>query len=390
VTVERSLLVEIEGTFASGSAVRKAEILRRVTDLFLAGANDYSDEQVDLFDGVIFRLAERIETKARAELAHRLAPVENAPAAVVRRLARDESIEVARPILIQSKRLTDDDLLAIAEDNSQERLLAISQRAALSENVSDLLVTRGNRDVVLSVTKNEGASISHAGYAKLVDRSIDDEVLAICVGMRKDIPREHFHTLISKASEVVFEKLAASNPTAVAEVQKVLTGITGQQVAAHPKITRDYTEAEAQFDSMRRSGKPADAAVQEFAASGKFVETVAALATLSRAPRELVENVMSDRRGENDFTLLLAKAAGLSWPTAKKICILRRGPGGLPPLAIEAARQSFASLKTETAQRVIRFYNERHTALGNFQRLEQHIREEGVEPRMPRLSAASQ
>jgi uncharacterized protein (DUF2336 family) len=390
VTVERSLLVEIEGTFASGSAVRKAEILRRVTDLFLAGANDYSDEQVDLFDGVIFRLAERIETKARAELAHRLAPVDNAPAAVVRRLARDESIEVATPILIQSKRLTDDDLLAIAENNSQDRLLAISKRAALSENVSDVLVTRGNRDVVLSVTQNEGASFSHAGYGKLVDKSIDDEVLAICVGMRKDIPREHFHTLISKASEVVFEKLAASNPTAVAEVQKVLTGITGQQLAVHPKAARDYTEAEAQFDSMRRSGKPADAAVQEFAAAGKFVETVAALAMLSRAPRELVENVMSDRRGENDFTLLLAKAAGLSWPTAKKICILRRGPGGLPPLAIEAARQSFASLKTETAQRVIRFYNERHTALGNFQRLEQHIREEGVEPKMPRLSAASQ
>jgi uncharacterized protein (DUF2336 family) len=390
VTVERSLLVEIEGTFASGSAVRKAEILRRVTDLFLAGASDYSDEQVDLFDGVIFRIAERIETKARAELANRLAPIDNAPTETVRRLARDESIEVARPILIQSNRLTDDDLLAIAEDNSQERLLAISKRAALSENVSDVLVTRGNRDVVLSVTRNEGASFSNVGYGKLVDRSIDDEVLAICVGMRKDIPREHFHTLISKASEVVFEKLAASNPTAVAEVQKVLTGITGQQMAAHPKATRDYTEAEAKFESLRRSGKPADAAVQEFAASGKFVETVAALSTLSRAPRELVENVMSDRRGENDFTLLLAKAAGLSWPTAKKICILRRGPGGLPPLAIEAARQSFASLKTETAQRVIRFYNERHTALGNFQRLEQHIREEGTEPRMPRLSAASQ
>ena len=131
-------------------------------------------------------------------------------------------------------------------------------------------------------------------------------------------------------------------------------------------------------------------AVYEFAASGKFEETVAALSTLSRTPRELVENVMSDRRGDNDFTLLLAKAAGLSWPTAKQICILRRGPGGLPPLAIEAARQSFASLKMETAQRVIRFYNERHTAVANFQRLEQHIREEGLGPRMPRLSAASQ
>ncbi|MEJ2374880.1 MAG: hypothetical protein P8Y71_05465 [Pseudolabrys sp.] len=42
-----------------------------------------------------------------------------------------------------------------------------------------------------------------------------------------------------------------------------------------------------------------------------------ALSELSRTPKELVENVLSDRRGENDITLLLAKAAGLSWPTAK-------------------------------------------------------------------------
>jgi len=371
--VERSLLVEIEGAFASGSAGKQAEILRRVTDLFLAGARNYSGEQVDLFDGVISRLAETIETKARAELANRLAPVENAPPATVRQLARDESIEVAGPILTQSPRLTDEDLLAIAEDNSQERLLAISKRAALSENVSDVLVARGNRDVVLSVTQNDGARFSDSGYGKLVDRSIDDEVLAICVGMRKDIPREHFHALISKASEAVFAKLAASNPAAIAEVQKVLTGITGQEVAVKPKLKRDYREAEEQFDIMRRLGMPPDAAVQELASSGKFLETVAALSALSHAPREFVESVMSDRRGENDSALLLAKAAGLSWPSAKKICILRRGPGGLPPLAIEAARQSFEGLKTETAQRVIRFYTERHNALGNFQRLAQQI-----------------
>jgi hypothetical protein len=390
VLVERSLLVEIEGVFASGSAGKQAEILRRVTDLFLAGAGNYSGEQVDLFDGVISRLAERIETKARAELANRLAPVENAPQATVRRLARDESIEVAGPILTQSPRLTDEDLLAIAEDNSQERLLAISKRAALSENVTDALVTRGNHDVVLSVTQNEGARFSDSGYGKLVDRSIDDEVLAICVGMRKDIPRDHFHVLISRASEAVFAKLAASNPAAIAEVQKVLTGITGQEVAAKPKARRDYRETEEQFDIMRRSGAPADAAVQQLASSGKFLETVAALSALSRAPREFVETVMSDRRGANDSALLLAKAAGLSWPTAKQICILRRGPGSLPPLAMEAARQSFEGLKTETAQRVVRFYNERHNALGNFQRLAQQIHEQDSEPRMPRFSAAAQ
>lgn len=64
-------------------------------------------------------------------------------------------------------------------------------------------------------TRNEGAQISDAGYTTLVDWSINDEVLAICVSMRTDIPQEHFNALIAKASEVVFEKLAASNPHAV-------------------------------------------------------------------------------------------------------------------------------------------------------------------------------
>ena len=355
---EHSLITELEGSFRSGSPARQVEMLRRVTDLFLAGASTYSDEQVDLFDGVISRLADRIETKARAELANRLAPVNNAPTTTVRWLARDDSIDVAGPILTQSSRLTDEDLLEIAENNSQERLLAISKRAALSESVGDALVIRGNRDVVLSVTQNEGARFSDSGYGRLVERSIDDEVLAICVGMRKDIPREHFHTLIAQASEVVFDKLAASNPAGVQEVQRVLTGITGQEVRTRRELVS--------FDTAALSGHSAEALVQEFAANGDFEETIAALSALSRAPRALVETVMSDRRGDNDFAL--------SWPTALQLCIMRRGPGGMPAMAIDAARRKFERLQLETAQRVVRFYNERHAAVANFHELAQTMR----------------
>jgi uncharacterized protein (DUF2336 family) len=384
---ERSLIAEIEGTFASGSAEKQAEIVRRVTDLFLAGADTYSDEHVDLFDGVISRLAEKIETKARVELAHRLAPVDNAPPMTVRRLARDESIDVAGPILSRSNRLTDEDLLAIASNDSQDRLLAISKRSTLSEKVSDVLVAHGNRDVVLSVTQNEGARFSDAGYGKLVDRSINDEVLVICVSMRKDIPQVHFNALIAKASEVVFEKLVASNPHAVYEVHRVLADITGQDAAAQPKAKRDYREAAAQFDIIRRSGAPVDPVVCEYAAKGKFEETVAALSALCQAPSKLVESVMNDSRAENDFALILAKAAGLSWPTAKQICTLRRKAFRYSPQAIEAARRSFDRLQPATAQRLVRFYNERHSALANFQELAQHIRAQ--DSTVLRLSGAS-
>src|SRR6478736_7090922 len=384
---ERSIIAEIEGTFASGSADKQADILRRVTDLFLAGAHNYSDDHVDLFDGVISRIAEKIETKARAELAHRLAPAPNAPPMTVRKLVHDESIEVAGPILSLSNRLSDEDLLAIASGKSQDRLLAISKRTSLSEKVSDVLVTHGNRDVVLSVTRNEGARISDAGYTKLVDRSINDEVLAICVSMRKDIPQEHFNALIAKASEVVFEKLAASNPHAVYEVHRVLTDITGHDATAQPGKKRDYREAAAQFDIVRRSGAPVDPVVCEYAAKGKFEETVAALSALCQAPSKLVESVMNDSRAESDFALILAKAAGLSWPTAKQICILRRKAFRYSPQSIEAARHSFDRLQPTTAQRLVRFYNERHSALANFQELAQHIRTQDSEA--PRLSGTS-
>jgi len=237
-----------------------------------------------------------------------------------------------------------------------------------------VLVTHGNRDVVLSVTQNEGARFSDVGYGKLVDRSINDEVLAICVSMRKDIPQTHFNALIAKASEVVFDKLVASNPNAVYEVHRVLTDITGQDAAAQPNTKRDYRQAAAQFDIIRRSGAPTDPVVCEYAAKGKFEETVAALSALCQAPSKLVESVMNDSRAENDFALILAKAAGLSWPTAKQICILRRKAFRYSPQAIEAARRSFDRLQPATAQRLVRFYNERHSALTNFQELAQNIR----------------
>jgi uncharacterized protein (DUF2336 family) len=382
--VERSLIAKLEGGFASGSPEKRLEVLRHVTDLFLIGAKGYSDEQVDLFDGVISRLAERIEVRARAELATRLAPIENAPPITIRRLARDDAIEVAGPILTQSPRLTEQDLLQLVGDHRQDRLLAISKRATLSENVSDVLVARGNREVVLSVASNEGARFSHNGYGTLVTRSIDDDVLAACVGSRKDIPREHFQTLISKASKVVFEKLVAANPQMVREVQEVLSGITGQDVTTAPP---KHNDAETSLDSVQHTGRTPDSIVLELVTAGRREDTIAALAALCRAPREMVAGVMADRRGDNDFLLMLTRAAGLSWPTTREICIMRRGPAGMSQPDIEAARRSFDKLRTETAQRVISFYNERHSAFATFQQLAERI--DDTTPRFARPAQAS-
>ena len=362
---QRSLIAEIENAIASGSSNKRVETLRRVTDLFMVSADDYSDEQVDVFGDVISRLADKIELKARAELANRLAPVRNAPTTVVRTLARDEAIEVAGPVLSQSVRLTDEDLVACANHKGQDRLLAISKRNSLSEKVSDILVTHGNNEVVRSIAKNEGARFSNAGFDQLVEKSERDDELAVSVGLRRDIPKEHFHALVAKASEAVFKKLAASNPAAAAEVNRVLYDLTGVQTVVakpKPKPRFDYDDAQQIFEIAQRSNQPVDLLVREYAKSGKFEETVVALAALCAMPTEVVENIMVDKRVDNDLVLIMAKAGGLNWQTAKMLLQFRAGEAGVSAPALEKAYQHFERLQAATAKRVVRFYQVRQAA----------------------------
>src|SRR3977135_1604745 len=101
------LLDELQTTLAHGPFARRVETLRRVTDLFLGGAVDYSDEQIALFDDVFHCLMRHIEASAKALLANRLAPIGAAPPMTIRALAFDGLIEVAAPVLSQSERITD-------------------------------------------------------------------------------------------------------------------------------------------------------------------------------------------------------------------------------------------------------------------------------------------
>src|SRR6185437_559330 len=101
-----SLIDDLETAIKQGNPASRVETLRRITDLFLHDADRLNDEQISVFDDVLCLLAEKIEKTALVELGSRLAPVDMSPIKVVRRLARDDQIEVAAPVLIGSRRLS--------------------------------------------------------------------------------------------------------------------------------------------------------------------------------------------------------------------------------------------------------------------------------------------
>ena len=184
-----NLLDELQNALAHGTVARRVETLRRVTDLFLYGVTDYSDEQINVFDDVFHCLIEEIETSAKALLAKRMAPVPKAPPRLIYTLAFDDEIEVAAPVLSLSERLNDDMLIKNARSKSQGHMLAISKRKVLSDAVTDVLVECGNNDVVESTVNNPGAEFSDKGFTELVSRAEGNDNLATCLGARRGIPR---------------------------------------------------------------------------------------------------------------------------------------------------------------------------------------------------------
>jgi uncharacterized protein (DUF2336 family) len=351
------LLDELEAALSSGSNSRRIEMLTRITDLFVGGAPIYSDTQIGLFDDVMVRLVQTIEAKARARLSHRLAPIANAPANTISMLAFDDDIEVAYPVLSQSERLGERELVASAASKSQQHLAAIAQRKSLSEAVTDVLVERGDRDVVHSVVKNAGARFSDAGFRMLVKRSTGDDALATEVGRRGDIPRPHFLMLLEKASNAVRARLAAENPQAAAAVEGVVAEVAGGIRSEVRNASPDFAAAQAEVERQNRIRRIGEAEIYQYARERKFEETAIALSLLCDTPIDVVERALLDPGAE--IVLILAKVAGLSSTTTKAILLLRAADRGMSANDLEQALMSFNRLQEETARRVLGFFRTR-------------------------------
>ena len=185
-----ALLDELDHTLKHVSGSRRLAMLRQMTDLFLVGATTYSDEVASLFDVIIKRLSEGVELRQLIELSQRLADADTVASDTVVRLSNSDDVAVAGPVLERSPALSDVDLVRIAKTKGQGHLLAIATRQRVNDVVSDVLIERGNKNVLRKVTGNNGAKISEDSFARLISEAKGDKTLAELVKTRPDIPEE--------------------------------------------------------------------------------------------------------------------------------------------------------------------------------------------------------
>src|SRR6195256_4060218 len=186
-SVATLLIPGLDEIIRNGDPKRRAEAARRIAELFFQGAENFRSDHVALFDGVLIDLVPHAELAARADLAERLSVLANAPRTLVGQLAREDEISIAGPLLRRSPVIDEGALIEIARMKGQGHLLAMSERPTLSPGITEIIVRRGDREVVRRAAGNAGAAFSKAGYSALIKRAGQDGVLTLTVGQREDL-----------------------------------------------------------------------------------------------------------------------------------------------------------------------------------------------------------
>jgi uncharacterized protein (DUF2336 family) len=355
-----SFLRDLDDAVARGTPESRTRALWHTTDLLIAGR--YSDDEIWTFGEVIGRLADEIEVAARAQLARRLARFDNAPVNIIHKLAFDDEIDVAGPILQESERLEPYALVANVCLKSQSHLLAISKRKTLEESVTDVLVTRGNQEVVKSVATNDGARLSEFGFLHMVQRAEGDSILAEQLGLRKDIPRHIFQQLIAKASNDVKKRLEGERPAMVEQIQSTLTDVAGALQSRFGPVSRQHFVAKRVVATQHRQGNLNESSICGYAQSHKLEEVTIGLSLLCSLPGDVIERALLDKNRE--MLLILAKALDFSWETTMALLFLGAKDHRITAKDLSDLEREFGRLNVKTSRSVLEFNQSRKNTDG--------------------------
>ena len=355
--VASSLVPGLDDILRHRDPRRRATAVRQISELLLQGADRFSVEHLNLFDDVLMRLVSDGDFELRGELAERLAPLANGPPRLIHQLARDEDIRIAGPVLSRSALIDDDALVELARHRGQPHLLAIARRAALIAPVTDVIVRRGDRDVVRALADNAGAEFSAGGYSALIRRAEHDGMLALAVGRRADLAPPLLKDLLACSVDVVRRQLfETATPAQRLSINRALTELSGATTL--PVIRRDFAPAQRVILALAGAGQLNEAALLGFAKAHSYEEAVAALSAMSRLRIATLDRLVGGDK--NDPLLIIGRSLGLDWQTVRALIAMRLGPGRVvPALEIEDARQNYQRLAQSTAQRVLGFWRSR-------------------------------
>ena len=355
------MFTELKYLAEERSSEKRLDLLRKISDLFFAGIDMHSEAETSLFNEVIERVVDQISRDAKIDVATNLATLPGFPLPVVRKLAHDDDIEIARPVIRGALGLTDLDLIDIGRKASDRHLDAIAGRAPLSEAVTDVLIERGTREVVHTVSSNHDAAFSPWGMDELVGKARDDDGLQHILVERSDLPQKAVDRLSSIVSEALAVKLAERGYQVTGPIPELVVK-TARDAFARAVQDRDHNAlaAERIIGQFGAGQITLENAVLEIVKCRQMLAVAALLSHHTGLDRNVLMKMLSG--GTPQTVLVLLRALDLPWTTVAALMALRAMKQRTRPSLGAKAQRDYEAIDATGAKRTLRFLQVRARA----------------------------
>lgn len=345
-----SLLIDLA---KEHSSEKRRELLRKITDTFLASGEPRSDREAELFDEIVGVVAADLEVQVRVELAHKVAASKLAIRRTARRLAFD-TIEVARPVLEGSRALTQSDLVEVIHQTTQDHMMAVTKRPDIGESTSSALVAKGDDTVVASLLQNPLARISRETYERVTDRVQASPALHAPFVRRKQVPLDLLNAVYVRVSadlrrEIIGKFQGASEQ----EIESALEASREHLATEYGALPRDYQLAKEYVDDLQKRAVLQPSSLQAMLRDNKHTSFLIAFARLVDVGYDLVNRLVEAR--DIDGLAILSRAAGFPRDVFITLAMMILGGGGGLSKA-ERYGQLYEQVSVAAAQRAMRFW----------------------------------
>jgi len=352
-----SLLIELA---REQSSEKRRELLRQVTDAFMAASEPRSEREAELFDEIVGVVASDMETQVRAELANKIANSKLSVRRTARRLAFD-AIEVGRPIIERSTALTQSDLVEVVENTSQDHLMAVTRRPDIGETVSSALVAKGSDTVVASLLGNDTARISRETFERVVDRSSNSPILHAPLVRRRQVPLDLLNAVYVRVSESLRREIIGKFQGASAEELEAAIEASREHLATeYGALPRDYQLAKEYVDDLQKRSMLQPPSLVVMLREHKTTSFTIAFARLSGVTYDLVSRLVEAR--DLDGLALLSRAGGFHRDVFVNLTTIILGGGSAGLKRAEGFGQLYDQVPVAAAQRAVRFWKIRASA----------------------------
>lgn len=339
------------------SSEKRRELLREITNVFMVSHDQVSDSEMGLYGDVLEQLNDEMEQAVRAELAQRLSCATRAPHGLLRKLASDH-INVAEPILVKSRVLSESDLLHVVSTKGQDHLRAVSRREEVSEAVADVIVDRGDDHTLHTLLSNEGARLSRVSSEQVVGRAQSNPILHEVVVERKDLPidlmNEMYFVVEARLRERILAENARTDPTLI---EAALARGSRLVAVAHGIVPPDFEKLSAEITTLREQGKLTPSLLARFMREAEPTRILIALSQLADIDYVTAKHLVERR--EVDALAIACKAAGLDKALFLTYAMIVMGQNENTMGKAKEYGQLYGDLPRETAMRTIRFWRVR-------------------------------